>query len=125
MSRHTLSVLVEDASVVIARIAMQCARRGIRLKSIATHATDDLTLGRITLILDVRDLPIEQVTKQLSRLINVIDVVELNPGTGVFMQICAQPSTAVPGPSARMPTATPGFSPTSMEQASRTNRHEV
>ena len=83
MSRHTLSVLVEDQPGVLARIAGLFSRRGFNIESLAVGPTETPGVSRITLVVAVEGLPLEQVTKQLNKLINVLKIVELEPATSV------------------------------------------
>jgi acetolactate synthase-1/3 small subunit len=83
MSRHTLSVLVEDQPGVLARIAGLFSRRGFNIESLAVGPTETPEVSRITLVVAVEGLPLEQVTKQLNKLVNVLKIVELEPGTSV------------------------------------------
>jgi acetolactate synthase-1/3 small subunit len=83
MSRHTLSVLVEDQPGVLARIAGLFSRRGFNIESLAVGPTETPKVSRITLVVGVEGLPLEQVTKQLNKLINVLKIVELEPDTSV------------------------------------------
>ena len=83
MSRHTLSVLVEDQPGVLARIAGLFSRRGFNIESLAVGPTETPEVSRITLVVEVEGLPLEQVTKQLNKLVNVLKIVELEPGTSV------------------------------------------
>ena len=83
MSRHTLSVLVEDQPGVLARIAGLFSRRGFNIESLAVGPTETPNVSRITLVVGVEGLPLEQVTKQLNKLINVLKIVELEPATSV------------------------------------------
>jgi acetolactate synthase I/III small subunit len=75
-STHTLSVLVEDKPGVLARVASLFSRRGFNIQSLAVGATEQKNLSRMTIVVDVEDVPLEQVSKQLHKLINVIKVVE-------------------------------------------------
>ena len=83
MSRHTLSVLVQDQPGVLARIAGLFSRRGFNIESLAVGPTETPEVSRITLVVEVEGLPLEQVTKQLNKLINVLKIVELEPATSV------------------------------------------
>ena len=88
MIRHTLSVLVEDQPGVLARIASLFSRRGFNIESLAVGPTEHEGVSRMTIVVNVDDLPLEQVTKQLNKLINVLKIVELDrqfdsPRTGV------------------------------------------
>jgi len=79
MSRHVLSLLVEDKPGLLTRVAGLFARRGFNIESLAVGHSEIEGLSRITVVVDVEDLPLEQVTKQLNKLINVIKIVELDP----------------------------------------------
>ena len=76
VSTHTLSVLVEDKPGVLARVASLFSRRGFNIQSLAVGATEQKNLSRMTIVVTVEDLPLEQVSKQLHKLVNVIKVVE-------------------------------------------------
>ncbi len=76
---HTLSVLVENKPGVLMRVASLFARRGFNIDSLAVGVTEDLTLSRMTIVVSAEDTPLEQVTKQLHKLINVIKVQDLDP----------------------------------------------
>ncbi|HHX47665.1 acetolactate synthase small subunit [Brevibacterium epidermidis] len=82
-SRHTLSVLVENKPGVLTRFTGLIARRGFNIHSLAVGVTEHDELSRITVVVDVNDVPLEQVTKQLNKLVNVIKIVELEPETSV------------------------------------------
>ena len=77
MATHTLSVLVENKPGVLARVAMLFARRGFNIDSLAVGETEDASVSRMTMIVSVEGKPLEQVIKQLQKLINVLRVVEL------------------------------------------------
>ena len=83
MSRHTLSVLVEDQPGVLARVAAMFSRRGFNIESLAVGPTEIEGISRMTIAVSVEDLPLEQVTKQLNKLINVLKIVELEPDQSV------------------------------------------
>jgi len=87
MSRHTLSVLVEDQPGVLARIAGLFSRRSFNIESLAVGPTEHPGVSRITIVVNVDDSPLEQVTKQLNKLVNVIKIVELEPGQSVQREI--------------------------------------
>ncbi|MCU1438241.1 MAG: acetolactate synthase small subunit [Naasia sp.] len=80
---HVLSLLVEDKPGLLTRVAGLFARRGFNIESLAVGHTEIPGLSRITVVVDVEDLPLEQVTKQLNKLINVIKIVELEPAQSV------------------------------------------
>ncbi len=83
MSKHVLSLLVEDKPGLLTRVAGLFARRGFNIESLAVGVTEVPGLSRITVVVDVEDLPLEQVTKQLNKLINVIKIVELEQSASV------------------------------------------
>lgn len=83
MSRHVLSLLVENKPGLLTRVAGLFARRGFNIESLAVGVTEVPGLSRITVVVDVEELPLEQVTKQLNKLINVIKIVELDAATSV------------------------------------------
>jgi acetolactate synthase-1/3 small subunit len=87
MSRHTLSVLVEDKPGVLARIASLWARRGFNIDSLAVGPTEHAGISRMTVVVNVEDTPLEQVTKQLNKLVNVIKIVELDPCQSVQREL--------------------------------------
>ena len=87
MSRHTLSVLVENKPGVLARIASLFSRRGFNIDSLAVGPTEHDDISRMTIVVNVEDLPLEQVTKQLNKLINVIKIVELEPASSVQREL--------------------------------------
>ena len=87
MSRHTLSVLVENKPGVLARVAGLFSRRGFNIESLAVGPTEHTEISRMTIVVNVEDLPLEQVTKQLNKLVNVIKIVELDPAQSVQREL--------------------------------------
>ncbi len=87
MSKHTLSVLVENKPGVLARISALFSRRGFNIDSLAVGPTENTEVSRMTVVVDVEALPLEQVTKQLNKLINVIKIVELDPVSSVQREL--------------------------------------
>jgi acetolactate synthase-1/3 small subunit len=85
--KHILSILVENKPGVLTRIAGLFARRGFNIDTLAVGPTDDPTLSRITLTLDGAMHPIDQVTKQLHKLINVIKIRDLEPTETVAREL--------------------------------------
>ncbi len=83
MSRHVLSLLVEDKPGLLTRVAGLFARRGFNIESLAVGPTEVPGLSRITVVVDEDDVQIEQVTKQLNKLVNVIKIVELEEAQSV------------------------------------------
>ena len=87
ISTHTLSVLVEDKPGVLARVSALFSRRGFNIQSLAVGATEQKHLSRMTIVVEVEDFPLEQVTKQLNKLIHVIKIVELEPAASVQREL--------------------------------------
>ncbi|PSL39837.1 acetolactate synthase small subunit [Labedella gwakjiensis] len=83
MTAHVLSLLVEDKPGLLTRVAGLFARRGFNIQSLAVGVSEIDGLSRITVVVDVESLPLEQVTKQLNKLVNVIKIVELDPAQSV------------------------------------------
>ncbi len=86
-THHTLSVLVENRSGVLARVASLFSRRGFNIESLAVAPTDDERFSRITIVVDVASAPLEQITKQLNKLINVVKISELAPEDAVEREL--------------------------------------
>lgn len=84
---HTLSVLVEDKPGVLARVAALFSRRGFNIESLAVGATEHKNMSRMTIVVSVEDFPLEQITKQLNKLINVIKIVEQDEGNSVSREL--------------------------------------
>jgi acetolactate synthase-1/3 small subunit len=87
MNRHTLSVLVEDKPGVLARVAGLFSRRGFNIESLAVGPTEVSDVSRMTIVVAVDELPLEQVTKQLNKLVNVIKIVELESAISVQREL--------------------------------------
>jgi len=83
MSRHVLSLLVEDKPGLLTRVAGLFARRGFNIESLAVGPTEVAGLSRITVVVDEEAVQIEQITKQLNKLVNVIKIVELDESQSV------------------------------------------
>ena len=83
MSRHVLSLLVEDKPGLLTRVAGLFARRSFNIESLAVGPTENPDLSRMTIVVDAESAPLEQVTKQLNKLINVIKIVELDQDASV------------------------------------------
>ena len=71
---HALSVLVENKPGVLARVVNLFSRRGYNIYSLAVAPTDDESLSRIDIVVDVDSAPLDQIVKQLDKLINVIEI---------------------------------------------------
>jgi len=84
---HTLVVTVENKFGVLARVAGLFARRGFNIDSLAVAPTDDEDLSRITVVVDVESAPLEQVVKQLDKLVNVVEIRELHPDHSVEREL--------------------------------------
>src|SRR5438094_9418361 len=85
--KHILSILVENEPGVLARVAGLFSRRGFNIDTLAVGPTDDPTLSRITLTLDGALHPIDQVTKQLHKLVNVLKIRDLEPDDTVAREL--------------------------------------
>ena len=84
---HILSVLVENKAGVLARVASLFARRGFNIFSLAVAPTDDERFSRITIVVDVEATTVEQITKQLFKLVNVVRIGELDPADSVEREL--------------------------------------
>ena len=91
---HVLSVLVENRAGVLARVSALFARRGYNIYSLAVAPTDDERFSRITVVVDVEQAPLEQVVKQLNKLIHVIKISELDPRDSVERELMPQGGSA-------------------------------
>jgi acetolactate synthase-1/3 small subunit len=87
VNTHTLSVLVEDKPGVLARVASLFSRRGFNIQSLAVGATEQKDMSRMTIVVNVEDSPLEQITKQLNKLVNVIKIVEQEPDNAVEREL--------------------------------------
>ena len=86
-TKHTLSVLVENKPGVLARIAGLFSRRSFNIDSLAVGPTEHPEVSRMTIVVDVEDTPLEQVTKQLNKLVEVIKIVELDGSSSVNREL--------------------------------------
>jgi acetolactate synthase-1/3 small subunit len=87
VNTHTLSVLVEDKPGALARVASLFSRRGFNIQSLAVGATEQKNMSRMTIVVSVEDSPLEQITKQLNKLINVIKIVEQDDDNAVSREL--------------------------------------
>jgi acetolactate synthase-1/3 small subunit len=87
IQRHTLSVLVEDKPGVLARVSGLFSRRGFNIESLAVGPTEHPEVSRMTIVVAVDEFPLEQVTKQLNKLIHVIKIVELEAAASVQREL--------------------------------------
>jgi acetolactate synthase-1/3 small subunit len=84
---HTLSVLVENSPGVLARVASLFSRRGYNIDSLAVGPTENPTISRMTIVINVEDHALDQVIAQLDKLVNVIDITELDPIASVQREL--------------------------------------
>ncbi|MDI6892094.1 MAG: acetolactate synthase small subunit [Actinomycetota bacterium] len=85
--KHTLSVLVENKPGVLARVASLFRRRGFNIDSLAVGPTEDPATSRMTIVVDVAEHPLEQVEKQLHKLVNVLKISDLDPKESVEREL--------------------------------------
>jgi len=86
-TKHTLSVLVENKPGVLARIAGLFSRRGFNIDSLAVGPTEHPEVSRMTIVVNVEESPLEQVTKQLNKLVEVLKIVELDGGASINREL--------------------------------------
>src|SRR6201995_1943677 len=84
---HTLSVLVEDKPGVLARVAALFSRRGFNIESLAVGTTEGKKMTRMTIVVSAEETPLEQITKQLNKLINVIKIIEQDDDNSVSREL--------------------------------------
>ncbi len=87
INEHTIVVKVENKAGLLARVADLFARRGYNIVSLAVAPTHDPAFSRITIVVDVESAPLEQVVKQLFKLINVVEIAVLAPGDSVEREL--------------------------------------
>jgi acetolactate synthase-1/3 small subunit len=87
MSIHTLSVLVENKPGVLARVSGLFSRRGFNIESLAVGPTEHSDVSRMTIVVAVEGAVLEQVTKQLNKLVNVLKIVELDADASVLREL--------------------------------------
>jgi acetolactate synthase-1/3 small subunit len=103
LHHQTISIIVENKAGVLARVAALFARRGFNIVSLAVAPTDDEAFSRITIVVDLEETSVEQLTKQLFKLVNVVKITELDPADSIERELalvsvrCAPPGG--PGPS--------------------------
>jgi acetolactate synthase-1/3 small subunit len=95
-NHHTLSVLVENRAGVLARVSGLFARRAYNIHSLAVAPTDDERFSRITIVVDAESAPLEQVTKQLFKLIDVVKISELHPDDSIERELVLATVKAAP-----------------------------
>jgi acetolactate synthase-1/3 small subunit len=96
---HIVTALVENKSGVLARVAGLFSRRGYNIFSLAVAPTDDERFSRVTIVVDVESAPLEQIVRQLDKLINVVSITELAPTEAVEREMLL--ATVGAGPEAR------------------------
>jgi len=87
LNHHILSVLVQNRPGVLARVSSLFARRGFNIFSLAVAPAEDEGMSRITIVVDVESTPLEQITKQLFKLIDVVKISELDPRRSVEREL--------------------------------------
>jgi acetolactate synthase-1/3 small subunit len=97
VANHTLSVLVENKPGVLSRVAGLFTRRGFNIESLAVSPTEDPALSRMTITVDASRFPVEQITKQLDKLINVIKIRDLDPANTVARELALMKVNVAPG----------------------------
>lgn len=85
--KHTLSVLVENKPGVLTRVTSLFSRRGFNIDSLAVGVTEDPTLSRITIVVSAEETPLEQITKQLHKLVNVVKIQDLDPAESIDREL--------------------------------------
>jgi acetolactate synthase-1/3 small subunit len=96
VNHHILSVLVQNRSGVLARVSGLFARRGFNIFSLAVAPAEDEGMSRITIVVDVESTPLEQITKQLFKLVEVIKISELDPRRSVERELLLATVRATP-----------------------------
>jgi acetolactate synthase-1/3 small subunit len=96
VSRHTISVHVENKPGALMRITSMFARRGFNIDSLAVGPTERPDVSRITIRVDCEDRPLEQIQKQMHKLVNVLRVTELEPDEAVERELALIKVTAPP-----------------------------
>ncbi|HHV98022.1 MAG TPA: acetolactate synthase small subunit [Clostridiaceae bacterium] len=87
MAKHTLSVLVENHAGVLSRVAGLFSRRGFNIDSLAVGVTEDPEVSRMTIVVDGDDYVVEQVSKQLNKLVDVIKIKRLDDNDSVSREL--------------------------------------
>lgn len=108
--RHTLSVLIENKPGALMRISSMFARRGFNIESLAVGPTERQDVSRITLRVDCDEHPLEQIEKQMHKLVNVLRVSELEPGEAVERELALLRVAAAPDRRAELIALSQAFS---------------
>lgn len=87
LQQHVLAVLVENKAGVLARVADLFARRGYNIVSLNVAPTDDERFSRITIVVDVEKAPLDQIVKQLFKLVNVVEIAEMVPEASLVREL--------------------------------------
>ncbi len=87
LAHHTLAVLVENKAGVLARVADLFARRGYNIVSLAVAPTEDQRFSRITIVVNVESAPLDQMVKQLFKLVNVVEIAEMQPDQSITREL--------------------------------------
>lgn len=87
MEKHVLSILVENQSGVLSRISGLFSRRGYNIHSLSVGETEDPSISRMTIVVDANDQILEQIKKQLNKLVDVIKVLQLSPEVAVYREL--------------------------------------
>lgn len=96
MNRHVLSILVENQAGVLSRICGLFSRRGYNIDSLSVGVTEDQAVSRITIVVNCDDSVIEQIIKQVEKLIDVISIIELSEKQAVFRELALIKVNATP-----------------------------
>ena len=102
LHHQTISIIVENRAGVLARISALFARRGFNIISLAVAPTDDDAFSRVTIVVDLEETSVEQLTKQLFKLVNIVKITELTPGEAIERELallsvrCAPPGGPAP-----------------------------
>ncbi|MDF2614804.1 MAG: acetolactate synthase, small subunit [Clostridia bacterium] len=94
MKKHVLSVLVENHSGVLSRISGLFSRRGYNIDSLSVGETEDPTVSRMTIVADADESTLEQIKKQLNKLVDVIKIIELKEDTAIYRELALVKITA-------------------------------
>ena len=87
MKKHVLSVLVENHSGVLSRISGLFSRRGYNIDSLSVGVTEDAKVSRMTIVTDTDEYTLEQIKKQLNKLVDVIKVIELKEDSSIYREL--------------------------------------
>ena len=108
LESHVLAVLVENKAGVLARVADLFARRGYNIVSLNVAPTDDERFSRITIVVDVEKAPLDQIVKQLFKLVNVVEIAEMRPDASLTRELIVVNVIVPPDRRAELLTRSPG-----------------